>query len=487
MEQLSLDQATTVKAPLDTGHYMVASGGLFAPTIRHHDGTFYIICTNYILREDGRTTENFIVSTTDIWKGDWTDPVYIPFNGIDPSLLFDEDGRVYFQGCFSIDRMKQPSCTIKQFEIDIKTGQPLSEMKEIWGGHAKYDTEGPHIYKIGRWYYLLVAEGGTFEHHMLCIGRSEGIWGPYEDYEHNPILTADGTDEYIQNTGHGELFQDGNGNWWAVCLGVRNEKKHHDHGSGVSEAPLGRESFLTLVEWPEGGWPRISQPKMKFLADCVDSTPTASTDDIEDPGQMHAIDEFGSFPAPPRVGDLYIRTPDMTKYSISGETGDDFSLFPSTASLSISTGTSTFIGKRQRSLNSMATATFDISNVGRGIRTGLALYKDHLRHVSVVYDSDTKKVSCHVIALDVSHTLPVEIDVNATTETLLECRIVANPEKWVFSAKVGSGHWTELGGVASWDLMAREMTGPIFGVFAHAGGADPGERPVRVTQFVVEG
>lgn len=147
--QLDLSQATARSFPLDTGHSMVASAGLFAPTLRHHKGTFYIACTNCFHHEDAWRYENFLVSCKDIVSGTWSDPLFFPFQGIDPDLFFDDDGRVYVQGSWQMDRLKQPSCTIKQFEIDVTSGKPLSEPREIWGGFARYDTEGPHIYKRG--------------------------------------------------------------------------------------------------------------------------------------------------------------------------------------------------------------------------------------------------------------------------------------------------------------------------------------------------
>ncbi|KAF6806305.1 hypothetical protein CMUS01_14399, partial [Colletotrichum musicola] len=68
-EQLSLTRASTAVMPLDTGNVMVASAGLFAPTIRYHEGTFYIVCTNAIRGDGGRLSlNNFYVSTDDIWS-----------------------------------------------------------------------------------------------------------------------------------------------------------------------------------------------------------------------------------------------------------------------------------------------------------------------------------------------------------------------------------------------------------------------------------
>jgi alpha-N-arabinofuranosidase len=74
--QLNLDGA---------GH----SRGLFAPTIRHHDGVFYIVCTNV------DAGGNFLVTARDP-AGPWSEPVWLEdAPGIDPSLFFDDDGRCW--------------------------------------------------------------------------------------------------------------------------------------------------------------------------------------------------------------------------------------------------------------------------------------------------------------------------------------------------------------------------------------------------------
>jgi beta-xylosidase len=185
---------------------------LFAPTIRWHKGIFYIICTNCTLKGEELGVSNFYVSTTDIWSDRWTDPIYFDFHGIDPSIFFDDDDRVYIQGSWRAGPLHEPQCTIRQVEINIATGEYLSEIKELWIGFSgKSDVEGPHIYKKDEYYYLLTAEDGTFETHLIAVARSTNIWGPYESYEKNPLLTAAGTKEYIQNTGHGDLFQDRDG------------------------------------------------------------------------------------------------------------------------------------------------------------------------------------------------------------------------------------------------------------------------------------
>ncbi|KAF4629182.1 hypothetical protein G7Y89_g8965 [Cudoniella acicularis] len=210
--QLSLEHANIDGFPLGNGTTLIAAQGLLAPSIRWYKGVFYVICTNSWSDGTNLNMKNFYVSTTDIWSDKWSDPIAFDFQRIDPSLFFDEDGPAYIQGSWRAGPVYDPQCTIRQLEIDIKTGTPLSETKEIWEGFAgKDDAEGPHIYKKDGYYFLIAAEAGTFEHHMITVARSRGIWGPYESYEKNPILTAFDKDMEVQHTGHGDIFQGGNG------------------------------------------------------------------------------------------------------------------------------------------------------------------------------------------------------------------------------------------------------------------------------------
>ncbi|KXH36347.1 hypothetical protein CNYM01_10790 [Colletotrichum nymphaeae SA-01] len=481
-EQLTLANAGTNSFTLDTGHTMIATGGLFAPTIRHHRGRFYIVCTNCGSSNGSSDLENFIIHTSDIWSGEWSDPISVDFHGIDPSLFFDDDDRVYFQGCFVMDRSKQPSCTIKQVEIDVLTGKQLSEQREIWGGYARYDTEGPHVYKVDEWYYLLVAEGGTFEHHMLSIARSRDTWGPYESYEGNPIMTADGKDEHIQNIGHGELFQDASGAWWAAVLGVRRD------GDGC--AALGRESFLTPVEWPQGGWPRIHQPKMDFEREFAEAALSLDVQALKPPAD---------------VANVFVRDPEFSKYRLSKDDEHRMTLLPSRSGLSSPTGICTFLGRRQRSLASYAVASLDLDDntkKARGLRAGLAMYRDSVRHVSIAYDCDVKAVVCHAFnsATGLNKIFPKTLPLRNETRKI-SFKIRASETDWKFytalhdedgaafgseSLGLDSCDWEGLGVVAVKDLDARDFTGPILGVFAQTSVEETKDAPVTFSRFSVE-
>jgi xylan 1,4-beta-xylosidase len=207
------------------------SGGIFAPTIRYHQGRFYMVTTN---TSNGG---NFYVWSDDP-AAEWSDPIWVDQGGIDPDLFWDDDGSVYFT-----------SNTFVQRKIDIETGKFLSAPTTVWLGCGGASTEATHMYKIDGLYYMMIAEGGTENGHCVTIARASSPQGPWESCPHNPILTHRGINSPIQATGHADMVEDHNGNWWMVCLGIRPRRYPPTH-------LLGRETFLTPVKWVDG-WPVI--------------------------------------------------------------------------------------------------------------------------------------------------------------------------------------------------------------------------------------
>ena len=215
-----------------------SSGGVFAPTIRYNNGRFYMVTTN------DTTHENFYVYTDDIY-GEWSDPITVEQNGIDPSLLFDGD-HVYFMSNGTDDKGEGG---VVQCEIEIVTGKKLSPSKCIWKGSGGRFLESPHMYHIGETYYLMAAEGGTEYGHMITYAKSDSIWGPFTNYPANPVLTNRNKAPYIiQGIGHGDLIQDKNGDWHIMCLWFR--QIHMWRAYHI----LGREVFLIPVTFGEDGW-----------------------------------------------------------------------------------------------------------------------------------------------------------------------------------------------------------------------------------------
>lgn len=214
--------------------------GIYAPTIRYHDGMFFMTTT------DSSGIRNFIMYTRDPREG-WSDPVRVDQGGIDPSFFFDEDGKVYYA---STGYDENGDNYIQMCQIDPITGEKLTESREISRGCGGCFPEGPHIYRKNGYYYLILAEGGTQYGHRESVQRSRSVWGPYEESPHGLLLSQ--WDQMgknpIQAVGHADLVEDTNGNWWLVCLGIRDVSYGLLHN-------LGRETFLAPVTWTQDGWP----------------------------------------------------------------------------------------------------------------------------------------------------------------------------------------------------------------------------------------
>lgn len=215
-----------------------SSSGIYAPTLRYHDGTFYLITT------DVRGMGNFYVTAKDPC-GPWSDPIKIAHGNIDPSLLFDEDGKVYV----TVQNGAGYDSHVIQYEIDPQTGQALTEPVKIFDGDGGEWTEAPHLYNIHGLYYLLCASGGTGPNHRAIIARSDHPYGPFVLCD-EPILTHNQLPDHpIQALGHADIVEDRVGNWWAVFLATRPVQGKY--------TIFGRETFLAPIIWSEDGWPMI--------------------------------------------------------------------------------------------------------------------------------------------------------------------------------------------------------------------------------------
>jgi alpha-N-arabinofuranosidase len=253
------------------------SRGVFAPAIQFHDGTFYIV--NTLVDAGG----NFLVTATNP-AGPWSAPTWLQeIDGIDPSLFFDVDGKAYilnngppaypprYAGHRAIWMQAFDTATRKLVgprKVLVDGGTDLSK-QPIW-------IEGPHLYRIHGWYYLLCAEGGTGPGHSEVVFRARSPWGPFEPFAGNPILTQRdlpaGRADPVTNSGHADLVQMKDGSWWAVFLASRPYAGERYN--------TGRETFLLPVTWQDG-WPLIlphGQPVPYLL-----TGPRA----LQDAGKLH--------------------------------------------------------------------------------------------------------------------------------------------------------------------------------------------------------
>lgn len=216
--------------------------GIWAVTIRYHDGLFYLITT---CSDCGG---NFYITAKNP-AGEWSDPVWLKdAAGIDPSLIWDDNGKCYYSGnSWDFKKSWQGQCAIWTQELDLKQQKLVGEKKILTYGHANNAgyTESPHLYKINGEYLLITAEGGTDMYHSITAHHSPTIFESFKADKINPVLSHRhlGKDYPVQAVGHGDLVQTQKGDWWAVVLGKRVVD---------GEVPLSRETFLCKVNFENG-------------------------------------------------------------------------------------------------------------------------------------------------------------------------------------------------------------------------------------------
>lgn len=412
-----------------------ASGGIFAPTIREHNGKFYMITTNVDWMMEGKP--NFIVTTDDI-HGEWSEPVRIDQLGIDPSLFWDDDGTAYYTGTGHDENGKQG---IVMFALNTEAGEILSEKKIVWHGTGGRCPEGPHLYKINGMYYLLIAEGGTEYGHMVTIARSENIWGPYESCPHNPILShRDHSMSPLQGLGHSDLVQSPTGDWYIVFHGIRPSQGMLHH--------IGRETMVACVTW-ENGWPVVNggkpiEPEMTFPGEGepVSFTCTFSED-------------FAAAPLAPRW--TYLRNPIPKNYTV----GNGLTLRGSEHTLD-ECAAATFLGVRQQQMELTYETKISLSGSGKA---GISIFHTNEQHydLRVQKEGSGLAVTLYRRAFDITaETEPVVFE-NTGALTL---KVVAERLGYTFLAGPDAEHLTEIG-TGSTQLLATEASrGTFTGCFA---------------------
>lgn len=226
------------------------SHGIYAPDIKYnkHNDTFYMITTQF-----AGGIGNMVVKTKDPAKG-WSEVQKLNFEGIDPSIFFDDDGKAYIvhndappQGTEQYNGHR----VIKIWDYDLEKDQVVAgsdkiivnggvdlSQKPIW-------IEGPHIYKKNGKYYLMCAEGGTGGNHSEVIFMADSPKGPFVPAKNNPILTQRyfprDRKEKVDWAGHADLVEGPNGQWYGVFLAIRPNVNNRVN--------KGRETFILPVDW----------------------------------------------------------------------------------------------------------------------------------------------------------------------------------------------------------------------------------------------
>lgn len=153
----------------------------------------------------------FYVKSKDPEKG-WSEPIHMKYGGMDTSFFFDKDGKAYvIYNAQPFTGSKYPGQTaIHMNEFDWRGDSIKGKTWELTTGSHCIENpkciEGPHLYRVGKYYYLMAAEHGTENGHSEVIFRSKSLTGQWEECPSNPILTQ--RDHQGRATpGQGDLYR----------------------------------------------------------------------------------------------------------------------------------------------------------------------------------------------------------------------------------------------------------------------------------------
>ncbi len=435
------------------------SRGIFAPTLRVHDGTFHLITTAVDIGG------NFLVTATNP-AGPWSDPVPLGFDGIDPDLFFDDDGRVWIMNNGPPDEPPRYDGhrAIWLQEYDPRTQRMIGPRTVVVNGGVDISKrpiwiEAPHVFKVNGWYYLLCAEGGTAEQHSAVIFRSRAIGGPYVPYAGNPILTQRHLDPArrhpVTSTGHADFVQTPAGDWWAVFLGTRPYQGDFYN--------TGRETFLLPVRWRDG-WPVIlddtatvphAPPRPALAAQPAAAIPTQ--------GNFTYRDEFADSAL--RHDWQFLRTPTEQWYSLTSPAGS-LTLRARAASITEPAQPS-FVARRQQHMTSSASTAMRYRPEHEGDRAGLVVFQNERFHylLSVAMVNGRRMVQLEQAVGDLAagRSVVASVPLAATASTLIHLRVDARGDRYEFSYALSPEAWVRVGDALDGTVLSTRRAGGFVG------------------------
>ncbi|MFD4029973.1 glycoside hydrolase family 43 protein [Streptomyces sp. NPDC058637] len=436
---------------LDLPETVSSSDGVYAPTLRYHDGLFWMITTVV------GGADTFLVTAQDP-AGPWSEPVPVGIPGIDPDLAWEEDGT-----CWCVFS----SGGIHGVRIEPKTGELLGEPVAMWSGSGLQYPEGPHLYRIGDWWYLLLSEGGTERGHAMSVARARTLPGPFEPHPDNPVLSHRSTGHPVQNTGHGDLVQAQDGTWWMVLLGTR------PRGDTPKFHGMGRETFLVPVRW-EDEWPLPGPPEPRAPAPALTPHPWPAEPDRDD---------FGS----PALAPCWVTPRGHAPAAVRLDERPDH-LVLHAGKDSLDQPGALFVGRRQRDPDCSARTSADVAEGGRA---GLAVRLDDAHHYQVERaDGVVRAVArigplCHTVAERSVPSGPVTLRIDITTTDVLPPTVtvrgavppglrVGAPDTLRLGYETADGDFeilAELDGRYLTTEVAGGFTGRVVGMYATHGSA----------------
>ncbi len=424
-----------------------ASGGIYAPTLRYNNGIFYMVTTNM----DGGG--NFYVTAKNP-AGPWSEPVWLDKNGFDPSLFFDDDGKVYY-----IRHEGQENGYVAQGILNIESGKLEGPLKKIWGGTGGVWAEGPHMYKIKGKYYLMISEGGTSYEHSVTIARSDSPWGPFESCPNNPILShRNQPDSPFQAIGHADMVETAD-DWWMVCLGIRPQGGRFHH--------LGRETFLAPVTFDSNGWPVVNGNGT------IQSVMTAPKLPEHIWPELPEKDNFDCKNLAMQWN--YLRNPYPENYSLTERPGF-LRLYGSAITMS-DKDSPTFAGRRQTDFNCIAATSMEFNPKNENEEAGLVVRGNDKHHyeIAVTLKDGSRKVLFRKV---IKGKIVEPVKYADISKGPVVLSVKASPLMYQFLCETTDGESGILGSAPTKDLSVESIgfedgmcfTGVYFGLYATGNG-----------------
>ena len=431
------------------------SRGVFAPTIEYHDGTFYVL--NTLVDAGG----NFMVTATDP-AGPWSDPIWLDrVGGIDPSIFFDDDGKVY------VINNDAPEGTplypghraVWIREYDLETNRSISEPKVIINGGVDLSTkpiwiEGPHLMKVNGEYILHAAEGGTGPDHSQVVLKGNNPLGPFTPGPNNPILTQRhipvDREFPVEYTGHADMVETASGEWWTIFLGVRPYDGRNFN--------TGRETFLLPVTWKDG-WPVILEGDAAVpVTFTKPDLPEQAAPKIPTNGNFTLTEQFDSDELP--FYWIFIRTPRENWY----ETGSGFLKITSRPDHISSLGQPSFIGRRQQHAYASASTNMVYKPGASGDEAGMAAFQNRNFNfffgVGMNESGETELKLTQKAGADTELLKAIPF---SSTEIALKIEARGGEYDFYYSEGNGSGEWHLFFEGADGTILSTEKAGGFVG------------------------
>lgn len=442
------------------------SFGVYAPSIKYNptNETFYMITTQF-----AGDVNNMVVKTKDPFQG-WSEVYKLKFNGIDPSLFFDDNGKAYVVHNDAPDEGKELYTghrVIKIWEYDVENDQVIAgtdkiivdggvdiTKKPIW-------IEAPHIYKKNGLYYLMCAEGGTGGWHSEVIFTSDHPMGPYVPAPANPILSQRYLNPNRANkvdwAGHADIVEGKDGKYYGVFLAIRPNEK------GLVNT--GRETFILPVDW-SGKYPVFEnglvpmEPKLKMPKGVVNK---AGTEGFFPNGNFTFTDKFTDQTLDYRWIGMRGPREDFISTSKNG-----LSIQPFAVNIKAVAPVSALF-QRQQHQRFTATTTLKFVPESDKELAGITCYQsERFNYVFGITKKDkdfyillqrTEKGQSVIVASE-------KIDV----KNPLRLQVVARGDEYKFNYSVDGVNFTNLGGPVSGDILSTNVaggfTGSLIGLYA---------------------